>query len=156
MLRCILITAGLGFVSKPIYGALSDRIGRRPIYLAGSLIGALVTFPFFWALETRLAILSHDLNDAVESSFFSEQFSTRVRYTGAALGHQFGAAITVFTPLIAGALSVAGGCTLVASYVMLACLVSALCVYLAPETFRKDISASDSDERRVVAEAGIQ
>jgi MFS transporter, MHS family, shikimate and dehydroshikimate transport protein len=167
MLRCILITAALGFVSKPIYGALSDRIGRRPIYLAGSLIGALVTFPFFWALETRVAILiflaffliiniSHDLNDAVESSFFSEQFSTRVRYTGAALGHQFGAAITGFTPLIAGALSVAGGWTLVASYVMLACLVSALCVYLAPETFRKDISASDSDYRRVVAEPGVQ
>jgi MFS family permease len=167
MLRCILITAALGFVSKPIYGALSDRIGRRPIYLAGSLIGTLVTFPFFWALETRVAILiflaffliiniSHDLNDAVESSFFSEQFSTRVRYTGAALGHQFGAAITGFTPLIAGALSVAGGWTLVASYVMLACLVSALCVYLAPETFRKDISASDSDERQVVVEPGVQ
>jgi hypothetical protein len=39
---------------------------------------------------------------------------------------------------------------------MLACLVSALCVYLAPETFRKDISASDSDYRRVVAEPGVQ
>jgi hypothetical protein len=84
----------------------------------------LVAFPFFWALETRVAILiflafflminiSHDLNDAVISSFFSEQFSTRVRYTGAALGHQFGAAITGFTPLIAGALSVVGGWPLV-------------------------------------------
>jgi MFS transporter, MHS family, shikimate and dehydroshikimate transport protein len=79
-----------------------------------------------------------------------------VRYTGVALGHQLGAAITGFTPLIAGALSVAGGWTLVASYVMLACPVSALCVYLAPETFRKDISASDSDYRRVVAEPGVQ
>jgi MFS family permease len=57
MLTCILITAALGFVSKPLYGALSDRIGRRPIYLAGSLIGALVTFPFFWALETRVVIV---------------------------------------------------------------------------------------------------
>jgi hypothetical protein len=90
--------------------------------------------------EIRRFNISHDLKDAVESSFFSEQFSTRVRYTGAALGHQFGAAITGFTPLIAGALSVVGGWILVASYVMLACLVS----------------ASDSDERRVVAEPGVQ
>ena len=59
-------------------------------------------------LEIRRFNISHDLNDAVESSFFWEQFSTRVRYTGAALGHQFGAAITGFTPLIAGALSVVG------------------------------------------------
>jgi MFS transporter, MHS family, shikimate and dehydroshikimate transport protein len=135
--------------------------------LGGSLIGALVTFPFFWALETKVAILiflaffliiniSHDLNDAVESSFFSEQFGTRVRYTGAVLGHQLGAAITGFTPLIAGALSVAGGWPLVAAYVTLACLVSALCVYLAPETFRKDIGAVDPDERRIVAEPGVQ
>jgi len=168
MLTCILITAALGFVSKPLYGALSDRIGRRPIYLAGSLIGALVTFPFFWALETRVVILiflaffliiniSHDLNDAVESSFFSEQFGTRVRYTGAALGHQLGAAITGFTPLIAGALSVAGGWPLVAAYVTLACLVSAGCVLLAPETFRKDIAAVDPAERQIVAaEPGVR
>src|SRR5215208_3944333 len=168
MLTCILITAALGFVSKPLYGALSDRIGRRPIYLAGSLIGALVTFPFFWALETRVVILiflaffliiniSHDLNDAVESSFFSEQFGTRVRYTGAALGHQLGAAITGFTPLIAGALSVAGGWPLVAAYVTLACLVSAVCVLLAPETFRKDIAAVDPAERQIgAAEPGVR
>jgi MFS transporter, MHS family, shikimate and dehydroshikimate transport protein len=135
--------------------------------LGGSLIGALVTFPFFWALETKVAILiflaffliiniSHDLNDAVESSFFSEQFGTRVRYTGAVLGHQLGAAITGFTPLIAGALSVAGGWPLVAAYVTLACLISALCVYLAPETFRRDISAVDPAERQLATEPSVQ
>jgi MHS family shikimate/dehydroshikimate transporter-like MFS transporter len=167
MPTCVLITAALGFVSKPLYGALSDRIGRRPIYLGGSLIGALVTFPFFWAPETKVVILiflaffliiniSHDLNDAVESSFFSEQFGTRVRYTGAALGHQLGAAITGFTPLIAGALSVEGGWPLVAAYVTLACLVSALCVYLAPETYRKDIAAVDPSDRQIVAEPGVR
>jgi MHS family shikimate/dehydroshikimate transporter-like MFS transporter len=159
MPTCVLITAALGFVSKPLYGALSDRIGRRPIYLGGSLIGALVTFPFFWAPETKVVILiflaffliiniSHDLNDAVESSFFSEQFGTRVRYTGAALGHQFGAAITGFTPLIAGALSVAAGWPLVAAYVTLACLVSALCLPGSgnvPEGYRRGGSLRTAD-----------
>ena len=53
LLAMVMVTAALGFVSKPLYGALSDRIGRRPIYLAGSLVGALAAFPFFAALESE-------------------------------------------------------------------------------------------------------
>jgi MFS family permease len=94
MLTAILVTAAIGFITKPIYGALSDRIGRRPIYAAGSIIGALVAFPFYLALESRSVILiflaylvainiAHNLNDSVESSFFSELFGSRVRYSGA-------------------------------------------------------------------------
>lgn len=163
LLTAILVTAAIGFITKPIYGALSDRIGRRPIYAAGSIMGALVAFPFFWALETRSVILiflayfvainiAHNLNDAVEASFFSELFGARVRYSGAALGHQLGAAVTGFTPLIAGALSALGGWPLVAAYAVVACLVSALCVFLATETFRNDISEMEPAEREVVAQ----
>ena len=138
LLAMVMVTAALGFVSKPIYGALSDRIGRRPIYLAGSLVGAAAAFPFFGALETEslwlimlagivIINISHDLNDAVESSFFSELFGTKVRYTGAAMGHQFGAVLGGFSPLIAGGLSAAYGNSWVpvALYVTVACLISA-------------------------------
>ncbi|MGH3086023.1 MAG: MFS transporter, partial [Rubrobacteraceae bacterium] len=167
MLTAILVTAALGFITKPIYGALSDKIGRRPIYAGGSIIGALVAFPFFWALETRSVVLiflayfvainiSHNLNDAIESSFFTELFGARVRYSGAALGHQLGGAITGFTPLIAGALVAVGGWPLVAGYAMIACAISALCVFLATETFRSDIAETDAPERRIMAEPGVQ
>jgi len=167
MLTAILITAALGFITKPIYGALSDRIGRKPIYAAGSIIGALVAFPFYLALESRSVILiflayfvainiAHNLNDSVESSFFSELFGSRVRYSGAAMGHQLGGAITGFTPLIAGALAAAGGWTYVAAYAVLACLVSAVCVFLSAETFQRDIAAVDPLERRVMAEPRVQ
>jgi hypothetical protein len=71
-------------------------------------------------------------------------------------GHQLGAAITGFTPLIAGALSAVGGWPLVAAYVTLACRVSALCVFLATETFRKDIAEIEPVEREVIAEPRVQ
>jgi nitrate/nitrite transporter NarK len=71
-------------------------------------------------------------------------------------GHQLGAAITGFTPLIAGALSAVGGWPLVAAYFTLACLVSALCVFLATETFRKDIAEMEPVEREVIAEPRVQ
>lgn len=167
MLTAILITAALGFITKPIYGALSDRIGRRPIYAAGSIIGALVAFPFYLALESKSVILiflaylvainiAHNLNDAVESSFFSELFGSRVRYSGAAMGHQLGGALTGFTPLIAAALAAAGGWTYVAAYAVLACLISAVCVFLAQETFQRDIAAVDPTERKILAEPRVQ
>ncbi|ABG04549.1 major facilitator superfamily MFS_1 [Rubrobacter xylanophilus DSM 9941] len=167
MLTMILITAAIGFVSKPVYGAISDMIGRRPIYFAGAIVGALISFPFFWALETRSIILiflayvvainvAHNLIDAIEASFYPELFGTRTRYSGAALGHQLGAAITGFTPLIAGALSAAGGWPLVAGYFTVACLVSVVCVYLATETFRKDIAEMESTEQQIAAEPRVQ
>jgi MFS transporter, MHS family, shikimate and dehydroshikimate transport protein len=153
LLAGVLITSALGFVTKPIYGHLSDSIGRRPIYLAGSLTGALFAFPFFLALESKAFVLillamflliniSHDLNDAIESSFFCESFDTEVRYTGAAMGHQLGGAITGFTPLIAGALSAAAGNAWwpVAIYVTVACLISAACVYASQETLARKLA----------------
>jgi MFS family permease len=152
LLAGVLITSALGFVTKPIYGHISDSIGRRPIYLAGSLAGALLAFPFFLALESKAFVLillamflimniSHDLNDAVESSFFAESFRAEVRYTGAAMGHQLGGAITGFTPLIAGALSAATGDAWwpVALYVTVACLVSGACVYASRETLARKL-----------------
>jgi MHS family shikimate/dehydroshikimate transporter-like MFS transporter len=152
LLAGVLITSALGFVTKPIYGHLSDSVGRRPIYMAGSLTGALFAVPFFLMLDSQafalillgmflLINVSHDLNDAIESSFFCESFDPEVRYTGAAMGHQLGGALTGFTPLIAGALSAAAGDAWwpVAIYVTLACLVSAACVYASRETLTRSL-----------------
>jgi MFS family permease len=159
LLAMVMVTAALGFVSKPLYGALSDRIGRRPIYLAGSVVGALAAFPFFAALETEslwlimlagivIINISHDLNDAVESSYFSELFGTKVRYTGAALGHQFGAVLGGFSPLIAGGLSAAHGDSWVpvAIYVTVACVISSICVYKCRETYARRLVETPAPE----------
>jgi MFS family permease len=160
LLAGVLITSALGFVTKPIYGHISDSVGRRPIYGLGSLTGALFAIPFFLLLESQSFALiliamflminvSHDLNDAIESSFFCESFDTEVRYTGAAMGHQLGGAITGFTPLIAGGLSAAAGDAWwpVAIYVVLACLISAACVYASRETLARKLLPTPEPDR---------
>jgi MHS family shikimate/dehydroshikimate transporter-like MFS transporter len=168
LLGAILVTAALGFVSKPIFGHWSDKVGRRPIYMWGSITGALAAVPFFLALESGSFLLilvayfviiniSHDLNDAVESSFFSELFGARVRYTGAAMGHQLGAALGGFTPLIAGGLAAAAGNHWypVAIYVTVACIISAVCVSLSAETSRKDLTEDLRRDSAVMAPAMV-
>ena len=91
----LLATAG-ELISIPAFGALSDRIGRRPVYMGGAAFSALFAFPFFWLIDTQhstlvwLAIvlglaIGHGAMYGPQASFFSELFGARVRYSGASL-----------------------------------------------------------------------
>ena len=55
--REVLLAALIGLVTIPLYGALSDRFGRRPLYLGGALFSLLFAFPFFWMVNTKSAVL---------------------------------------------------------------------------------------------------
>jgi MHS family shikimate/dehydroshikimate transporter-like MFS transporter len=102
-------------VVMPLTGAMSDRIGRRGIYLFGTLFGAIFAFPLFWMFETRdpvwvtIAIvigisICQGTVFALHASFMPELFGTKVRYSGISLGFQVGAAIGGgITPLAAAA-----------------------------------------------------
>jgi MFS transporter, MHS family, shikimate and dehydroshikimate transport protein len=101
----------------PFTGWLSDQVGRRPLYLFGSIFGALFAFPFFWMIETRdprlvlsaivIGIsLCQGVVFALHASFMPELFGTKVRYSGISFGFQVGAAIGGgVTPLLAAAVS---------------------------------------------------
>jgi MHS family shikimate/dehydroshikimate transporter-like MFS transporter len=108
----------------PLAGWLSDTIGRRTIYLVGTVFGILLAFPIFWLFATRDAAivtcaivagicLCQAIVFALHASFMPELFGTNVRYSGISLGFQLGAAIGGgLTPVVAAAtVAWSGGAT---------------------------------------------
>jgi MFS transporter, MHS family, shikimate and dehydroshikimate transport protein len=160
----VLIAAFIGLFTIPFFGHLSDRVGRRPLYLFGSGFSLLFAFPFFWLLNTGaepliwLAIIlgvniGHDAMYGPQAAFFSELFGTRVRYSGASLGYQLASVFAGgFAPLISLALLTAYGYTAVALYMAIMALITVISVILVTETFREDISETPAEERQLIAE----
>jgi MHS family shikimate/dehydroshikimate transporter-like MFS transporter len=157
--------AGLiGLVTIPFYGAWSDPIGRRPLYLAGATFSLLFAFPFFWLMNTKvialiwLAIIlgvnvGHDLMYGPQAAYFAELFGTRVRYSGASLGYQLASVFAGgFAPLVAAALLDAVGYPAVAIYMAVMALITIVSTYLTHETFKEDIYAQYAAERELVRE----
>jgi len=147
-LNGIMIASACEFFFVPFYGWLSDRIGRRPVYMFGAVMTAVLAFPLFWLFDTQstplvwLALLlvflcSHAPMYAPQGAFFSELFGTNVRYSGASLGAQLSAAVAGgFSPLIAGALLPKYGPTAISLYIIGMALITIVAVWSATETVR--------------------
>jgi MFS transporter, MHS family, shikimate and dehydroshikimate transport protein len=150
-LNGIMIASACEFIAVPAYGALTDRIGRKPVYMFGAIMTAILAFPLFWLFDTgstpliTLALLlvflcSHAPMYAPQGAFFSELFGTSVRYSGASLGAQLSAAVAGgFSPLIATALLPTYGPTAIALYIIVMALITIVAVWSAVETMRHDI-----------------
>jgi metabolite-proton symporter len=152
LLNAVLLGSAAQLVFIPWFGALSDRLGRRPVYLGGALFLLLFAFPFFQLLETRqpglvllavvVGLIGHAAMYGPQAAFFSELFSTRVRYSGASLGYQLASPLAGgLAPLIATALlEWSGGKPWpVAVYLCAMTVITLACVWLAEETHRKDL-----------------
>ena len=153
----VLIGAFCQLVTIPVFGILSDRIGRRGVYLFGAIGMGLFALPFFWLVDTGevwlvwlalgvgLAIF-HAAMYGTQGAFFAELFPTRVRYSGASLGYQLASPLAGgIAPLIAAALlEWSGGASWpVACYLIVMCAITALAVHLASETFKQRLERAE-------------
>lgn len=149
MLTVNAVAVGLSIFAIPAAAVLSDRIGRKPILLVGVVGAIATTYLIFWAIGTGniwLIMLAAFLNTTVFQSFwngvwpvfFGEMFATPVRYTGFAVGNQFGLLLVGFTPAIASLLVGAGTTNwLPAAIFTTVCLgVSGVAIASARETYK--------------------
>ncbi|HEX8260307.1 MAG TPA: MFS transporter [Rubrobacteraceae bacterium] len=165
VLAGVMIASAIELFAIPFYGALSDRVGRKPVYLGGAVFSLLFALPFFWLVNTEVTVLiwlaivlaligGHAAMYGPQASFFSELFGTRVRYSGASLGYQLASVFAGgLSPFIATALLAAFGYGAVALYLAFMALITIVAVVLATETFQDDIAADQPQERRLIAES---
>ncbi|WP_037685486.1 MFS transporter [Streptomyces aureocirculatus] len=157
-LNAVLIASAVHFVTIPLWGALSDKIGRRPVYLIGALGTGIWIYPFFTLVDRQsfaamitavtVALLFHGAMYAPQAAFFSELFATRMRYSGASIGAQFSSvAAGAPAPLIATALLAEyNSAAPIALYVMAAVLLTVIALGCASETRHRDLSDTEPYE----------
>lgn len=152
-LIAVMISSAIGILSTPLWAILSDKIGRRKLYIFGAIGSGVFVMPFFMFADTGNPILIvvgmligvnffHDAMYGPQAAYFSELFSTGVRYSGASVAYSLGSVFGGgFSPLIATALLAATGGSpwLIVVYFGLLSAGTAICAYLAPETNTRDI-----------------
>ena len=146
VLVAVLIDAAIDFGMTLAFAYLSDRLGRRTVFLFGAIFSAIWAVPFFLLAGTGnfglllLALIGSGLGSTAMfgpvAAMFAEKFKAEVRYTGASLGYQIGSILGGgFAPLIAAALFAATGTIIsVSIYMIVLCLISGIAAYFVGET----------------------
>ncbi len=153
LLTAVLSTALISFISLPTFGHLSDRFGRKRVYLWGMVLGAFYSFVYFAGLDSGVAWIAfiaiafslpaHDPVYGPQAALIAESFPPSLRYSGASIGYQLasifagGPAPLIATYLLA---TYKSGYP-IAIYMALCCLVSFVAVLFMPDYTNRDIDA---------------
>jgi MFS family permease len=150
LLNDILIAATLGLLTVPLFGYLSDRLGRRRVYGAGIVGTALFAFPYFGLLNTKtsglvllgivLSLIFHDMQYGPQAALIAEGFGPNLRYSGAGLGYQLASVIAGGpAPLIATKiLQETGSSTGISWYIIGCCVLGLAALLLMPRRTQTD------------------
>jgi len=142
-------------LTLPLFAALSDRVGRRPVYMGGALFSAAFAFPFFMLVNTQsqpliwfALVLGISVGVAAmfgaQAAYFAELFGTSLRFSGFAFARELGSIFAGgLAPFIAASLLIwqGGQPWGVALYMVAMALITAIAVYYGPETYKSDIHA---------------
>ena len=152
-LVALIVGAAADLVAVPLFGTLSDKVGRRPVLLGGSVFVGLFGYPFFLMVQSGNAALltlalsaglafGHAPIYSTMSTFFAEGYEARSRYSGLSIAYHLGGTISSGpTPFVAGALVAwYGGFLPVVVMLAMAGAVSVLCISLLDETYGRDMS----------------
>jgi metabolite-proton symporter len=169
LLNDVLIAATVGLVCVPLFGLLSDVIGRRTMYGIGIACMGLFAFPYFGLLNTQrsglvlvaivLSLVFHAMQYGPQAALISENFGTNVRYSGAGLGYQMASVIAGGpAPLIAAKILESTDSSIGISWYILGCSVVAMIALLlmprrveAPDA--RVIDLEEAETRRLAATA---
>ncbi|GLW57982.1 MFS transporter [Kitasatospora phosalacinea] len=166
-LNAVLIASAVQFALIPLFGALSDRVGRKPVYLVGAAGVGVWAWVFFGLLDTEsfpaillaitVGLVFHSAMYAPQAAFFSEMFATRMRYSGASIGAQFASvAAGAPAPLIATALlKDYGSSTPISLYVTVAAVITLVAVLCARETRGRDLADPEQQPREEKTPSGV-
>jgi MFS family permease len=152
LLAGLIVTTALGFMTVPVAGALSDRIGRRRMYIIGCIFVAVYTFIYFALLDTKvpsLIFLAVSLSFipvmtmyGPEAALIAEAFTPRLRYSGASIGYQLASIIAGGpAPLIATWLFASFHSTIpIGIYITICAAISVAATLLLPDYTNRDIA----------------
>lgn len=166
-----LVVAGnvVALGTQPLFGALADRIGRKPVFIYGALSSAAVMPFYLLSMESGNTLLQFALSVAVFScgyaaanavwpSFYAEMFSARVRFSGLAIGTQLGFLMAGFAPSIVAALGglEPGGWVVISLFTATISIIASISALTARETYRIPTSELGRKPRPAPAIRGNQ
>ncbi|PIJ50150.1 MFS transporter [Erwinia sp. OLTSP20] len=153
VLTGVMVAAASGLITFPLWGMLSDKIGRRAVFLIGAFGSCLLAYPFYWLVESGtlwgvyLALIlgySFVIGSmySIEPCYLSEMFSTEVRYTGVSVGSQLAGVFGGFTPMVATALVAwaGGGFWPITWMIIISGAVTGFCALATGETMHRDLN----------------
>jgi MFS family permease len=151
MLAAVLIASAIMVPCQFIFSSYSDRHGRKGIFMAGAMLTGLWAFAIFPLVDTgnfwlivlaiTMGLIFVGMMYGPQAAFFTELFSTEVRYSGATLGYQFGAILGgAFAPTIAAFLWNNYGIFWVSVYIAFASLLTLFSVMALTETYQNNLS----------------
>ena len=153
LLAAVMLAAVISFVTVPLAGHLSDRYGRKRVYMLGAVLTGVYGFAYFGLLNTgvtgliflavAVSLIPHDIMYGPQAALIAECFTGRLRYSGSSLGYQLASVIAGGpAPLIAAALYAEYRSGMAIALYILACaVISLIATAMLPDYTNRDISA---------------